>query len=351
MTVSTKKERIQKNPRFNWYRSDFDYEVRIDPTLAHNLLCLLESAQGTNGDVVIVIDGEEGSGKSTLARQIGRLLDPTLTERRIEFDPESAKEAHFQGIPSLSSREFVPKLYRAGHYDGKPWQVILLDESAKLDRKRTMASASVDFMGFITQSRQLHKVFIIILPNVHMLDGYIAEHRTVALIHTFKYKKTTMGFYKWYSRRHIKRMFATDMHRQKLYSRDCSFQGRFSSKEPFDITAYEKKKATALEVYRKQDDPNNKEMTREEILVLYEEFAAVKCIKDPKIDQPSVYKALGIDRKRWADIKIRVRKKYALAPEPLKGLLKEHANRKGFMLDLPSSVDDSVDEDVYVEDT
>jgi len=360
MVVPTFKERMEKNPRFNWYNSDFDYEIWIDPTLAHNLLCLLESAKSGNGDIVLVIDGEEGTGKSTLARQVGRLLDSTLTEKRIEFSPDAAKEAHFQGLPSLESREFVPELYRQGKYDGKPWEVVMLDESAKLDRKRTMASSSVDFMGFISQSRQLHKIFIMVLPNVHMLDGYIAEHRTVALIHCEKEKRTNRRIYKWYGRKHLKEMFKTDMHKRKLYPRGAAFSGTFTSKNPFDLTVYEQKKAAALEAYRKKEsgdgDPALVGADKEDIIRIIEESAMVLCLKDPKIHQASVYKALNIKYERWKEIRKRCKKKYNINPEPTIGPVKRMNDKKnilaGLLKDRHSGVtaDDNIDEYSVEED-
>lgn len=355
--IPTFKERKAADPRFNWYKSDFDYEIWIDPTLAHNVLCLVEDAKRSGGDVVIGIVGEEGSGKSKIGRQLGRLADPTLDEKRIEFSPEEAKDAHFKGLPSLSSREFVPELYRKGHYDGKPYEAILLDESAKLDRKKTMSASSVDFNGFISQSRQLQKIFFIILPNIHMLDGYLAEHRLVAVIRTEKDKNTNARYYTWYTRKHIKAMFQSDMHKRKLYPTKGAFKGTFTNLEPFDTTQYELKKAAALEAYRKKESGIDgvAGLNADDIIRVYEEGAMLECLRNKKLDQPSVYKAMRITRDRWNNLKKIVMKKYGLKPEPLIGPTRRFLDKQEFMAGLgkPGNVapeDDDEPGEPYEED-
>ena len=284
---------------FNEYTNHLGQTIRVDPTKAHNLFCLLESAKGTNGDVVLIYDGEEGSGKSTAARQDARLLDPTLDETRIEFNPEDAVAAHFKGLPE----KWDPKEYMLGHYENKPWQAIILDESAKLDRKRTMSAGSVEFTGFASQSRQLHKIFFIVLPNIHMLDGYVAEHRALALIHCYKHEKEHLGFYKWYTRRHLRAMFSMDMHKRKLYPRDCSFMGRFTSRDPFDLTRYDQKKAAALNAYRRFEGLVAVQgLTPEAAVRIMEDRALKNAVEKGLVELP-IYTALEIPPKTWKERK------------------------------------------------
>lgn len=291
---------------FNKYTNHEGKDIRIDPTLAHNLLCLLEAAKKTNGDIVLVVDGEEGSGKSTLARQIGKFLDPTLDESRIEFNPEDAIKAHFRGLPD----KYDPKVYMEGGYTGKPWEVVILDESADLDRKKTMSSGSIEFTSFTTQSRQLHKIFIVILPSVHILNSYIAEHRAVALIHCYKHERTDMGFYKWYGRKAIKEMFKPDMHRQKMYSKRDSFAGRFSGREAFDITRYNQKKADALNRYRKMETV--KAFDPDELMRLDRRAIMVKYVQNNFKDDKMFYTCLDMPRTSWVQLKKAVRKELGL---------------------------------------
>lgn len=241
------KEFEERKEGFNKYLGDFGETISIDPTLSHNILCLVEAAKGTNGDVWIIVDGEEGSGKTTLTCQLARLLDKSFTEKKIEFNPEDLVLSHFRGLPEI----WDPKIYNEGGYTNKPWEVLDLDESAGLDRKKTMSAGSVEFTGFVTQSRQLHKIVFCTLPSVHILNGYIAEHRANCLISCYKHERSTMGFFKYYSKKHLKLMFSPKMHTQKLYPKKPAFRGRFSSKKPFDMSNYDRKKAAALNAYRK----------------------------------------------------------------------------------------------------
>lgn len=303
---------------FNKYVNHEGKDIRIDPTLAHNLLCLVEAAKKTNGDIVIVCDGEEGSGKSTLARQIGKFLDPTLDETRIEFNPEDAIKAHFRGLPE----KYDPRTYMEGGYTGKPWEVVILDESADLDRKKTMSSGSVEFTSFTTQSRQLHKIFIVILPSIHILNSYIAEHRAVCLIHCYKHERTDMGFYKWYGRAAIREMFRPDMHRQKMYSKRDSFSGRFSGREAFDITRYNQKKADALNRYRKMETV--KAFDPDELIRLDRRAIMKVYLQNNYRDDKMFYTCLDMPRRTWTHLKKEVREELGLE-KPLQGSAKRAA--------------------------
>lgn len=312
------KEFYERQEGFNTFTNHEGENVRIDPTLAHNVLCLLEAAKKTNGDVVLVVDGEEGSGKSTLARQIGKFLDPTLNEERIEFNPEEAIKAHFRGLPEA----YDPKEYVRGTYKGKPWEVIILDESADLDRKKTMSSGSVEFTSFITQSRQLHKVFIVILPNIHILNGYIAEHRAVALISCYKHDRTNMGFYKWYGRKGIRRMFQQDMHRQKLYPKNPLFRGRFSGREAFDITRYNRKKSDALNRYRKLENGKglgDAVVDARDVLAQYTKDIAYRFVENGYKGNKQMWTLLGIGENTWFELKKEARKKLGV-PDKIVGM-------------------------------
>ena len=291
-------KKLEERPQgFNEYTNHEGERIRIDPIKAHNLLSLLEAAKSTGGDIPIIYVGEEGSGKSTQARQDAAFLDRTLTEERIEFNPEDAIKAHFKDLPE----KWEMKAYMKGEYPNKPWQAIILDESAKLDRKRTMSAGSIEFTGFLSQSRQLHKIFFIVLPSIHMLESYIAEHRAVACIFSYKHEKTQLGFFKWYSRKHMRMMFTTEMHKRKLYPKQCSFMGRFSSRDPFDLTRYNQKKAGALNAYRKAEGLE-KFIAPEELRLLFEQ-AALKNVIELGLAEKPVYTALGIPNRTWEDRK------------------------------------------------
>lgn len=263
------KEFNERPEDFHRYFNHLGKRVTIPIKKAHNLLCLVEAAQETGGDVVIVYDGEEGSTKSTQAQQDGRFLDQTLNENRICFNPADAVALHFKGLPE----DFDDRIdeYNEGKFPNKPWEVIILDESAGLDRKKTMSVGSKDFVDFMTQSRQLHKIFLIVLPNIHMLDSYVAEHRAVALIHCFKRKRTDLGWFKWFTREDIQDMFTGDKAKRKFYyPPKPAFMERANATKPFDLTEYNKKKAQALKKYRKVENPSEEvEISNEDAIDNY----------------------------------------------------------------------------------
>lgn len=295
MPIKTLEER---EPGFNEYTNHKGERIRIDPIKAHNLLCLKEAAMKTKGDVVIIYVGEEGTGKSTQARQDAALLDRSLDESRIEFSPEDAVKAHFRGLPEKWDRIE----YMKGKYSNKPWQSIILDESAKLDRKKTMSASSIEFNAFISQSRQLHKFFFIVLPSIHMLESYIAQHRAVGCVMSYKHRRVQLGHFKWYNRKHIKIMFRSEMHKRRLYPKGSSFIGRFSSRDPFDLTKYEQKKANALNAFRKAEGLE-KFIPPEEVRGLIEKQALKRAVELGLMEKP-IYTALDIPAITW-----KVRKK------------------------------------------
>jgi energy-coupling factor transporter ATP-binding protein EcfA2 len=306
----------EREEGFNTFTNHLGQTVRVDPTLAHNLLSIVEAAQSTGGDVWVAVTGPEGSGKSTLGRQLGKLCDNTFDEKRIEFQPDDFVKAQFKGLPENWDTE----AYMNGEYPNKPWEVIQLDESAKLDRKKTMTSGSVEFTGFSTQNRQLHKINFIILPNAHMLDSYIMEFRVVALIDCYKYRGTQMGFYRWYTKKLIKKMFNSEMHKRKEYPSNPAFSGRFTGKEAFDITEYNKKKAAALNAYRKGMTGKEGESVNEaEVISKYELVIIKRAIEKGIKHEAAIYQALGMPGTTWRRKKKDLIEKMGVKAKPILG--------------------------------
>lgn len=208
----------------------------VDGFLYNNLTAAAKNAKKYNGDLLIVIDGEEGSGKSTLGRQIAKILDPTFNEKRIAFS-------------SLYFRRMA--------YETKEYRAIVLDESKEdLDRKSTMSKKNRMFMNFLSQARVLHKFMIVILPSVYDLDSYVAEHRAKMLLHTYKHRGRTPGFFTFYGKSAIKRLFITGKKYRTYNNVRGQFSGRFTKAEVVDMELYNQMKLRAVNKY--SPDPDTK---------------------------------------------------------------------------------------------
>jgi hypothetical protein len=202
--------------------------VYMNDTLKINLLKAKRHAKKYNGDLLICCDGEEGAGKSTFARQVAKFLDPTFTEDMIVYNSDDCI-----------------KLHGKGHM----WQSILLDESKEdLDRKGTMSKKNKHFMNFLSQSRQCNKFLIVVLPSIYDLDKYVAEHRAKFLLHVYKLKGQKPGYFSFFGRKGIKRLFAYGQ-KARVYNVRPNFNGRFTKNEVVDLERYNQLKRAAIDKY------------------------------------------------------------------------------------------------------
>lgn len=206
----------------------------MDGYLFNNLWRARENAKRYNGDIIYVVDGEEGSGKSTLNRQISMVLDDRFTEEQICYSTKDAIRLHF---------------------DLGKWRAINLDESKEdLDRKSTMSKKNKEFNNLLSQSRQLHKFLGVTLPSIYDLDKYVAEHRASFLIHCYKYKGSRPGYFEFYGKRAITKLFAKG-YKFRNYPVRASFYGRFPNHQVVDLDRYNEKKLEAIEKYREKSKP------------------------------------------------------------------------------------------------
>lgn len=210
-------------------RKDKEGCLFVEQTLLHNLLAARKNAIKYNGDLLIVIDGEEGSGKSTFARQVAKILDRKFTEEQITFSTAEAMQSH---------------------YDLPSWRSIILDESKPdLNRKRTMSTKNIHFTDFLSQSRILNKFFIVVLPSIYDLDKYVAEHRAKLLLHTYKNKKQQLGQFSFFGKRGIKKLF-NFCSKYRTYDVKPSFIGRFTEAEVVDTKRYDEMKRKAVDRFK-----------------------------------------------------------------------------------------------------
>ena len=288
MSVKKLKDRQEG---FNKYLNHEGKTVVVNKMLAHYLLCHKEVAETQGQDVVGLIVGGEGAGKSKLVRQIGKLIDLELTEERIVFDPESFIQQHYKGLPEIWDHE----VYINGGYTGKPYEVIILDESIEANRRRAMSEINVKLISFLTQSRQLHKIVFIVLPSPFLLEKYVGEFRAKFLINVKFDRKKNERIFQYYNQKGLRKIFnaSANFRNSAIFDQVKPVHtGNFPKTEPFDISKYEAKKASAINKYRKSEEANEG-MSKEEITKMIECAALERAIK-LDLHYPDVYKALGM---------------------------------------------------------
>lgn len=216
----------------------------VDGTLYKNLTGALKNAKKYNGDLLIVIDGPEGSGKSTLGDQVCLIADNHFTEDQNCF----------------SAEELIQKSLSA-----PAWRAKKLDESKEdMDRKRTMSKVNVRLMNFLSQSRQLHQITVVILPSIYDLDAYVAEHRAILLIHCYKHKGKTPGFFAVYGKKGISKLFKWGK-KYRNYPVTPSFIGRFTKQVVINMERYNEMKRRAIEKFSRNADTGPSDEERGEI--------------------------------------------------------------------------------------
>jgi energy-coupling factor transporter ATP-binding protein EcfA2 len=292
--------------------------VVVNKMLAHYLLCHKEVAETSGQDVVGLVVGGEGAGKSKLVRQMGKLIDPKLTEQRIEFDPESFIQQHYKGLPETWEHE----IYVKGGYEGKPYECIIMDESIEANRRRAMSEMNVKLISFLTQSRQLHKIVFIVLPSPFLLEKYIGEFRAKFIINVKFDRKKNERVFQYYNQKGLRKIFNATANFRNSAIFDIVrpiHTGNFPKTEPFDIRRYEAKKAGAINKYRTGTEEDTG-MSKAEVTALVEYAALERAIKQ-ELDFPTVYKALGMPPSTAKDLRKLIHKRLGIATK-LRGAAK-----------------------------
>ncbi len=114
-------------------------------------------------DWITAITGGEGEGKTTFAVNYCAWISPTFTLDNVCFGYNS----------------FLLNLK-----DSKPGDSIQADEGANfLFSREAMNSDTRDSIKVFTQVRYKRNHIAVLIPNFHILDSYLREHRVKSLIH------------------------------------------------------------------------------------------------------------------------------------------------------------------------
>jgi len=128
-----------------------------------NYCYMIQDQLTKNRDWVSVVDGQEGEGKTTFAVNYCAWISPTFTLDNVCFGYNS----------------FLLNLK-----DSKPGDSIQADEGANfLFSREAMNSDTRDSIKVFTQVRYKRNHIAVLIPNFHILDSYLREHRVKSLIH------------------------------------------------------------------------------------------------------------------------------------------------------------------------
>jgi len=116
-----------------------------------------------NRDWVSVVDGQEGEGKTTFAVNYCAWISPRFNIDNVCF----------------GQQDFLENLKYS-----KPGDSILVDEGANfLFSRDAMQTATRNSIKIFTQVRFKSNHICIAIPNFHIIDSYLREHRTRSLVH------------------------------------------------------------------------------------------------------------------------------------------------------------------------
>lgn len=157
-------------------------------------------------DVICVIYGREGVGKSTLAIV---LADHLMKKQGKKLDVR--KNIHY-----------TVDDFQNAIFNGSPGDVHIIDESILFAFSReAMAKDNKRLVKILATCRSQNQIILFCIPNIHTLDSYLREHRTVCGLQV-----TSRGKFRVWPKRALTLIAQKKPHRmrQKLYETFNSVQ-------------------------------------------------------------------------------------------------------------------------------
>lgn len=181
LTYSKLKENIKKEEITsfkNWFMEREKLGYCFDYFLVYRCFKIWKELKN-NLDHFVVISGREGLGKSTLAIQMMSWIYPELTLDNVTYNAEG----------------FIDLLSKKAETEGeKEITGIILDEGTELLSRESFNLTNRTLTKSFFIQRALKFCVIICIPNFHMLDSVVKNHRVRTLIEVIargKYKAIT----------------------------------------------------------------------------------------------------------------------------------------------------------------
>ena len=198
-------------------------------------------------DTAIVIDGYEGHGKTTMALGIAFYVSQ-MTGRQF-----SHKNIFFD----------IKRLIKFAQNTKE--QIIIWDEAALGGLSSQWWNKSmINLTKLLMTCRKLRHFFIFNIPKIFKLNEYLADDRTLGLIHCKAKNETQVGYFIYFKRSRKSILYDRYKRARKKSYMNYSFRGTFPDVlnpkrdynilDVFDINDYENRKDEAIKAIGKSDD-------------------------------------------------------------------------------------------------
>jgi energy-coupling factor transporter ATP-binding protein EcfA2 len=227
----------------------------LDGYLKANTDAMIRDVTKKNYDGFVLVVGREGFGKSTIALQLAKYCDPNFGLDNVCFTAEQF-------------------LYAVEH--AEKYQAILFDETmGYLSSRSAMSKFNKVLIKVMSEMRSKNLFVFLCIPNIFMMDWYVAQHRTTGMIYIRK--RGTFGSYDYPT----KKKLYIEGKRKHSYHVPPNFIGMFVKYFTVDKEEYEKKKQIAINQWAIENKLENKYKIQRDRLI--RELAEKNLMKKPEI--------------------------------------------------------------------
>jgi len=241
----------------------------LDGYLKANIDHMIKDVKKRNYDGFVLICGREGFGKTTLSLQLAMYCDPTFNLDRVCFTAEQFMEA-VEG--------------------SERYQAIVFDETmGYLSSRTAMSKFNKALIKVMNEMRSKNLFVFMNIPNLFMMDWYVAQHRTTGLLYIRK--RAVFNSYDYPTKKKLYRM-------GKRYHEYCvppNFYGAFVKYFPIDKENYEKKKQEAIDGWIESKRAEDSSIKQRNLLI-------IECVNKELLSQNAISELIGLSTRQITKI-------------------------------------------------
>lgn len=197
----------------------------------HSNLKILPTRIEKDKDVLGIFVGNPGEGKSTLAQQVAYFLDNKFNTDMITWNYE----------------DFITKglgLFTEGKSKGR---AVMHDEGREvLSALSVLSKRTRKFMSYLYENRQTNMYQFILTGDLFDLPKSIVMQRALFCIYVHEEGEFENGFFKFYNRPDLRRLYITGKKSRSMTASGYSFRGKFSKFYTVDEERYRQLKKDNL---------------------------------------------------------------------------------------------------------